>query len=147
MVLFYFVVPEENVGPYTYLQDFTPENLVFRISTAGTYSRQIKPDGTTFICCEVTTELGSPVWEDPQGQAERVWQEALAMGAVTGVWHGDPYVLKTPVSYRVGKPGYSAVRNDLAKGIAALCPRIVIDAQGAFYRTDILHDMRRILAA
>jgi len=147
MVLFYFVVPEGNVGPYTYLQDFTPENLVFRISTAGSYSRQIKADGTTYICCEVTTELGSPVWEDPQSHAEAIWQEALALGAVTGPRHGDFHVLKTPVSYRVGKPGYGAVLDDLAKGIAALSPRIVVDAQGAFYRTDILRDLRRILAA
>jgi protoporphyrinogen oxidase len=147
MVLFYFVVSEGNIGPYTYLHDYMPEHLVFRISAAGRYGRQFKPDGTTYICCEVTTEIGSPVWEDPQGHADTVWREALALGAVTGDRPGDMHVLKTPVSYRAGKPGYGAALKDLTKGIAALSPRIVIDAQGAFARNDILRDLRQIAAA
>ncbi len=147
MVLYYFVLPENQVGPYTYLHDFSPEHLTFRISAAGRYGRQVKPDGTTYVCCEATTELDSPLWTDPQAHAEEVWREAKDLGAVFGVRPEAMHVLKTPVSYRVGKPGYGHVVEELAKSIAALCPRILVDAQGAFYRNDILRDLRRLAAA
>ncbi len=147
MVLYYFVLPQDRVGPYEFLHDFMPEHLVYRISAPGHYGRQIKDDGSTYICCEVTTEIGSPVWEDPEGHAESVWGSAVAHGAVTGEDYDDVHILKTPVSYQVGKPGHSAALRSLKERIAAASPRIVVETEAACFRYDILRAVRQLVAA
>lgn len=147
MILYYFVLPETDVGPYTYIHDFEPEHLLFRASAAGSYGRQVKDDGTTFLCCEVTTTMGSPEWEAPEEFARQVWREAADAGIMTGDGLTAMKILKTPVSYRVGKRGYGAAMGALSARLAAVSDRIVMTEQTGFYRNKILKDLASLVAA
>jgi len=147
LILYYFAVPEAKLGPYTYLHDYTPEHLVFRMSTPGRYGRQVKADGTTFMCCEVTTALDAPIWSDPEGHAEKVWREVVARGAAAECTPSDLHILKTPVSFPVGKPGHAAEAQALKDRLSGFGAQILVDAGGAFYKNEILTDIRRLVAA
>lgn len=147
MVLYYYVVDEEAIGPHTYIHDFTAEDAVFRVSAAGRYGQQITDDGRTYVCCEATTEIGSPLWENPEGHAEKIWRETAALGMVNGPMPDSRHVLKTPVSYRVGRPGHQDAARDLRDRIVRTMPQIALDSEGAFYRNDILKSLRELVAA
>lgn len=147
MILYYFVLPEAAVGSYTYVHDFEPDHLLFRASTAGPYGRQVKDDDTTFLCCEVTTTVGSPEWEAPEEFARQVWREAVDAGVMTGDGLTAMKILKTPVSYRVGMRGYSAATRALSERLAAVSNRIVLTEQAGFYRNEILKDLANLMAA
>lgn len=138
MVLYYFVVAEADLGPYTYVQDYTPEHLLFRVSNAGRYSRQIKADGSTYVCAEVPTERDGPVWSKPEAFAEQVWRECVGASAVTGARWRDLTVVKAPVSYRVGLPGHATATASLAARLASFSDRIDCGGQELFFRNEII---------
>lgn len=103
MVLHYFVAHMKALGPYTYVQDFTPDHLLFRVCNAGRYGRQIRRDGTTYLCAEVPTARDGPVWTKPEDFARQLWRERVDAGAVTGDGWEELTTVEAPVSFRAGR--------------------------------------------
>ena len=147
MVLYYFVVAEAALGPYTYVQDYTHDHLLFRVSNAGRYGRQIKADGSTFVCAEVTTERDGVVWLKPEEYAEQVWRECVRANAVTGARWQDMTIIKAPISYRVGLHGRAAAAASLATRIASFSDCIDCSGQELFVRNEIIARLTEKAAA
>ena len=144
MAMYYFKCPREQVGEYTYIHDYSEDSLIFRASSPGAYGGQVDADGSTYVCFEVPTTIGSPVWEDPDGHLSAVWQEALALGIVHGEQPQDHTVLRAPVSYRMAKVGFEAAQNELTARVRELSERIIIAEQTAFSKADIVASLRDI---
>ena len=147
MIFYYFVTPQDQVGEFTYIQDFTPDHLLFRGAAIGTYGRQIKPDGTTFVCCEMTADIGSPQWQAPEEFADHMWREARAAGLVLAEAPLDCHLIKTPVSYSAGTVGYGAAKDEMDARIAAAGEGLVVPERDLTFRGEIVMSMRDLVAA
>ena len=146
MILYYLVLPADRVGDYTYVQDFTMDRLVFRASTPGVYSRQIKDDGSTFVCCEVTTTMDSPEWANPEAHSQQVWQEAERLGIVSGAAPSDGFIAKAPVSYKLQKIGFSEAYRDLRNQLSSHSDRLIVTDESLFGMKQIIDELK-ILAS
>jgi len=118
LALYYFTLPEADAGEYSYVHDFDGDTLVFRASCPGNYGRGNRPAGMSYLCCEVPTERGSEVWNDPAAFTERVWGEARALGLSRGPRVEAVLTMKVPASYRVLRRGYSAIAEGFAADLA-----------------------------
>ena len=58
MGLYYFLTPKEEIGDLSFIQNYDPDYLTFRLSSAGVYSNQTTADGNSYICSEVITKMG-----------------------------------------------------------------------------------------
>jgi protoporphyrinogen oxidase len=144
MIVYYFKCPREQVGEYTYIHDFSENTLILRASTPGVYGQQIHADGTTYVCFEVPTKLGSPVWYNPEEYLNTVWQEALSLGVVSGEQPKEHTLLRAPVSYRVAKKGFAATQDEIFERIHDFSRGIIIAEPAAFLRADIVASLRDI---
>ena len=146
MVVYYFKCPEEQVGDYTYIHDFSEDTLIFRASTPGVYGQQVDADGMTYVCFEVPTKMGSPEWNDPDAYLNAVWQEALSLDIVRGEQPKEHKVLRAPVSYRVAKKGFAVARDELMARLQDFSERIFVAEQTAFSKVDIVATLKGISA-
>ena len=108
MILYYFFTDRDNLSDYSYVQNYNDENVAFRMSIPTNYGEKNAPDGKGYLCCEVPTPLDSELWANSENLAERLWEEARAMGMVKDQPYDDYWTIKTPVSYKVPKKGYEA---------------------------------------
>ena len=138
MVLYYFAVPRDRVGDYTYIQDYTEDHLVYRASAQGVYSEQALADGSSVVCFEVPTELGSRVWSRPEDHLDAVWREGVALGMVRGRRPRRHTVMQTPMSYKVPKCGFNRAIEAMTAAIAEFSDRIVVANQTAVSKIDIM---------
>ena len=141
MVLYYFAVPRERVGDYTYIHDYDEESLVFRASAPGVYGRQTNQQGETYVCLEVPTRIGSPVWEESDEHRHQVWREACDLHLVTGPCPATYKVLRTPVSYQIACKGYTKAAARLEGRLGRLKDRLVLSGHG-FAKDDIISTLR-----
>lgn len=115
MVLYYFTIPESAACDYSYVHDFDADTLTFRASCPGNFATGNRPMGMSYLCCEVPTERDSEVWNAPESCAERVWDEARALGLTDARAATAVHTIKAPVSYRVLRRGYSAAAASFAR--------------------------------
>ncbi|MBL91647.1 MAG: hypothetical protein CMH56_07515 [Myxococcales bacterium] len=108
MILYYFFTDCENLSDYSYVQNYNDEHVAFRMSIPTNYGHRNAPDGKGYLCCEVPTPLDSELWDNSENLADRLWEEARAMGLVKDQPYDDYWTIKTPVSYKVPKKGYEA---------------------------------------
>ena len=144
MILYYFVLPRERVGPYSYVHDFTLEHLVYRVSCPGVYGNQTKADGSTYICCEVTTTTDSALWENPLTFTNTVWKEVCELGVVDADEPLDVHIVKTPVSYPARLKGYSRALAQVRDTIAAYDERLSITDAIPVLKKYIFQDVKRL---
>ena len=144
MAVHYYRCPREDVGDYTYIHDFSEDSLVFRGSAPGMYGDQTDEKGATYVALEIPTAIGSPVWEDPDSYRDSVWQEAKALGIVNGKTWSAHTVLRAPVTYRLGKVGFSAAKNEGTERVGIFSKRIVLSDSTAFSKAGIVSDLRDI---
>jgi protoporphyrinogen oxidase len=142
MVLFYFLVPPSEVGSYTYVHDFSENSQIFRASAPGVYGQQTSPDGLTYVCFEVTTKIGSALWNDPESKLKAIWDEGVDMGMVSGDLPTKSKILKTPVSYKGPKVGFVKEQKKFMKCIQELSNRIILPDQTSFGKNDIFDDLQ-----
>lgn len=145
MVLYYFLVPPDRVAGLTYCHDFNPDHRLFRFSTQGQYGAQFDDDGNIPVCCEVTTNIGSDIWEDPESMASDIWNELLSLKLVDSKQPVDRFVTKTPVSYKLPKLGYRKETDRAALRIGAHSGNVVYFPDLAFSKVDIVKSVRRLL--
>ena len=144
MAVHYYRCPREDVGDYTYIHDFSDDSLVFRGSAPGVYGDQTDEKGNTYVALEIPTTIGSPVWEDSDSHRDTVWREARALGIVNGQTWSAHTVLRAPVTYRLGKVGFSATKNEVAGRVAGFSKRIVLSDSTAFSKAGIVADLKDI---
>jgi phytoene dehydrogenase-like protein len=130
MVLYYFAIEKAQETGYSYVNSYDLEDLVFRASVPGSYGQDNCPVGMSYVCCEVPTELSHPVWSDPSGSAQRVWQEAVRFGVVRGEPR-DLLIKQVPVSYKAPRREFWS-KSELLRAQVARDPRLFITDEWAF---------------
>ena len=144
MAVHYYRCPREDVGDYTYIHDFSEDSLVFRGSAPGAYGDQTDEKGATYVALEIPATVGSPVWEGSDSHRDAVWREAGVLGIVSGeTWSGHK-VLRAPVTYRLGKVGFSAAKNEVTERVGGYSKRIVLSDGTAFSKAGIVADLKDI---
>jgi len=126
MGLYYFLTPKDEIGDLSYIQNYDPGNLTFRLSSAGNYSNQATADGNSYICSEIITEMGSDVWKNPAAFSDQVWKEARQLGMVQSDRPIDVFVQKTPVSYKHEKVGFEDAFRAVEAQLAKTTDRVII---------------------
>lgn len=82
MVLMTLVTQKKYIKNFTYLQDFTPETSVFRVASAGLYSRQFTKEGYSFITCECPAIINGEDWINSESWLNQVWEECKSLGVI-----------------------------------------------------------------
>jgi len=126
MGLYYFLTPRNEIGDLSFIQNYDPHYLTFRVSSAGAYSNQITADGNSYICSEITTKLGTDLWENPERYADKIWKEALELGMVQSKKPVDTLVKKTPISYKHEKVGFEGAFRTVEAELSKITDRIII---------------------
>jgi protoporphyrinogen oxidase len=146
MVLYYFALNEGEVGDWSYVHDFDEDTLLFRASCPSNYGRNNRPAGAAFVCCEVPTERGSSLWNDPEGSTARVWSELRALGLVSATAARAVHTLKAPSTYRVLRRGFTQLAAEFAQSLAAQDEILFTQDQTAS-KSRIFDSVRASLAA
>ncbi|OAM53146.1 hypothetical protein A7981_06965 [Methylovorus sp. MM2] len=100
MVLFYYDVARDVVGPYSWVQDFNQDDLTYRASTPSTFGNATAPDGRAYALAEVLASEDSEIYLNPDLYINQVWEELVKLGVTTGELPSNYKVMKTPVSYK-----------------------------------------------
>lgn len=144
MVLYYFVIPKEMEGQYTYLHNFQQEDIFFRASVPGSYGIKTCPEGLSYICCEVPTTLDSPQWHSPENFIQLAWKELQHYEVVHKGRPLDTLTIKTPTSYKMPKVGYKKVVKNITDFLKAEHQIIGAD-QWDFSKNDIINSLQNVL--
>lgn len=107
MVVYYYFLDPKFISNQTYIHNFDQEDFIFRTSCPGVYGNQYNNEKLTYVCFEVPTDEGSELWNNPDKFSNKIWDEAIKMGQVKGSEPSKKYVLKTPVSFKPLKKGFS----------------------------------------
>ena len=83
--------------------------VVFRPNTC--------PQGLSYACGEVPTIFDSPEWHDADAAIDKVWAELQRYEVVLGERPLDTLVVKTPVSYKMPKMGYTDALNEIKASV------------------------------
>lgn len=145
MVLYYFLVPANEEPDYTYIQDFSEDSLVYRASSPGFYGRQRNGDGLSCLLAEIPTEQDSILWREPEAAIGRVWQEMRALGMSARAEPIRTIVRRTPVSYRLHRPGYAMAAEAARRRVMADWPEILPVDGVSFSKVDIAENLRKEL--
>ncbi|MCF6215109.1 MAG: NAD(P)-binding protein [Emcibacter sp.] len=145
--VFYFNLPEDQIGKHSYIHNFDKDDLISRASAPSKYGAAVAPDGMGYICAELTTHVGSDVWENTEQKTAAVWQELMDMGYVRPTTiMPEPFILKTPAGYMLKKKGYKKALDNF-KLFAKEYPNITFPEIGAFSRANIFSDVKNIINA
>jgi protoporphyrinogen oxidase len=124
MMLYYFIIPKEAEGAWTYLHDFDEETLVFRASVPGGYVADNPcPAGQSYVCAEVPAVKGSEIWTHPERFANRVWAELQRQDVVRTEQPLDTHLISVPVTYTMPRAGFSEAWQSVHETLQAQ-PRI-----------------------
>lgn len=146
MVVYSFAIPAASAGRWSYTQDFDADTPAFRMSVPGNYGRGNCPDGMSYVCCEVPTDVGSPIWNDPAASAESVFQQARDAGLTDANAPTAMHVLRTPSSYRLLRRGYADAAQRFLHSLDG-AEEWLIDARQETAKSRILAAVRAELAA
>jgi protoporphyrinogen oxidase len=113
MLLYYFAIEKEMEGKYTYLHNFDTQDLFFRASIPSSYGVNNCPEGLSYVCCEVPTNLDSPEWDRPEIFLEQVWFEMKQYEVIKQGNPMDSIITKTPTSYKMPKIGYPKAAEEI----------------------------------
>ncbi|MCB5189975.1 FAD-dependent oxidoreductase [Methylobacillus arboreus] len=107
MVIFYFDVPQNSIGPYSWIQNFDRDDLVYRASAPSAFGNGTAPEGRAYVAAEITTGHDSDIYLNPESYVHRVWQEVVKLGVSEGDMPDHYKIIKTPVSYKFPKASFA----------------------------------------
>ena len=107
MVVYYFFLKKDMISKRTYTHNFDQDDLIFRSSCPGIYGNQFNGNDLTYVCFEVPIDRDSAIWKNPEKYSSQIWKEAINMQQVYGEEPKDIHILKTPVSFKPVKVGFS----------------------------------------
>lgn len=143
MVLYYFAIPKTAETGYSYVNSFDADDMVFRASVPGAYGRLNCPEGQSYVCCEVPTELERDEWREPERFVRQVWDEVLRFG----VARGEPLahrLQKTPVSYKAPRRELWD-KSALLRAKLSREPRLLLTDEWSFSTTRTVLEIQRLL--
>lgn len=143
LVLYYFLVPHETSVKYTYLHDYTPENLVYRLSSPGFYGKQVNEEGMSYICAEVPTPTDSEIWNNPESYEEQVWNYVQNIGMLDTAKPVKTIIMKTPVSYPVNSVEFGEKFEDFKTIIENKRSSIIISDPRLYSKVDLATYMKQ----
>ena len=143
MVLYYFVIPKDMEGQYTYLHNFQQNDMFFRASIPGSYGENTCPNGLSYVCCEVPTKLDSAEWHSPEDSIERAWTELQQYEVVREGRPLDTLAIKTPTSYKMPKVGYKEIVTKITDFLKTE-HRIIGVEQWDFSKNDIINSLQNV---
>lgn len=136
-----FVTQAKHIKNFTYLQNFDPSGHTYRSASAGIYSNQITPDGTSFVTCECPAEMGSDRWEKGEALYQEIWQECKDLSVVdANAELLDHQILKFPSTFKVARLGYDEKIFEFNALLAKKHDRIIFRDVKPFFRTDMYRD-------
>lgn len=103
MVLFYFDIDEQQVGPFDWMNDFDGNHLHYRASIPSRYGQGLAPPGRAYVCVEVPTQTDTRLFREPRTYAPHVWDEICITGMVHGGRYREAMTLAVPASYKLPK--------------------------------------------
>lgn len=106
MVLFYFDVPIDDVGPYTWVQDFDDNHLIYRASPPSMFGQGTAPKNRAYVLAEVLTDIDSDIYLNAEAYTNKVWDEMVELGVCSGALPEHRKIMKTPVSYKFPKADF-----------------------------------------
>ncbi|WP_226781957.1 protoporphyrinogen/coproporphyrinogen oxidase [Oceaniglobus trochenteri] len=122
---FAFEVEADDILGPDYLHDYSAHRLPFRYNKAGVYSDQTKPDGKTYVTCEVPghpATLKSVLSED---NVEKAWESMLDVGFLKeGAIRHDATQWSHPVAFTLPKVGWRTAHDRAQEMIAEVSDRI-----------------------
>ena len=141
LIFMTMITQADKIKDFTYLQNFDPKDLTYRIAAAGIFSGQIKEDGTSFITCECPATIGSSEWENADSLAADVWTECQKLGVVKDEAElVDCEVLRIPVTFKMPLLGYTRRVDEVREKVLSKTKRVVLRNVIPFYRRDIYLD-------
>lgn len=147
MVLFYFDVARETAEDTRhYIHDFDPDHLLFRASSPTRWAPHVSPEGRAYLCCEITTQIDSAIWSDPDSHIDRIWAEAVETGMASGPRPDLYRVMKTPVSYKLPATAFEPAMQPLRDWLAKQ-PRIGFTEPFTFAKTKIAREVDQLISA
>lgn len=118
LVLFYFPIDKAQAGSLSYVHCFDDDMHLYRASLPGEYAEGSCPPSRSYLCCEVPTELGSALFQNPESFAGRIFDEARQTEIVSG--RAPSTFLAKPLrsSYKLPKRGYGELSDELRMDLA-----------------------------
>jgi protoporphyrinogen oxidase len=107
MVIFYFDVPKSLIGPYSWIQNFDRDDLIYRASAPSSFGNGTAPEGRAYVTAEITTRHDSDIFLNSESYVHRVWQELVKLGVSEGDVPEHYKIIKTPVSYKFPKASFA----------------------------------------
>jgi protoporphyrinogen oxidase len=127
MALYYYDVPRDAVGPYSWVHDFDRDHLLFRASAPSCHGDGTAPDGRAYVVAEVPVSLHSDVYANPQRHDARVWDEIVTFGVAEGPLPEHRRTMTVPVSYRFPKAGFASAARPLFARLAMASQIVLLD--------------------
>jgi hypothetical protein len=141
MVFATLMTKAEWIADFTYLQNFDPRSYTYRTAAAGSFSNQVRPDGTTFLTCECPIRPGSDRWDKAEELAPAIWDEVKSLRLVKPEARLlDHDIARFPVTFKLPKLGFTAGVERFREDIAKRSRRVVLRNVIPFFRRDVYLD-------
>lgn len=145
MVLFYFFLKKEQILKHTYIHNFDEKDYIYRTSCPGLYGNQFNKNNLTYVCFEITTDIGSQMWEMPEKFKSIVWNEAISMGQVKGELPEKSHIIKTPVSFKPVKKGFSKNYKNFLSQLSRINRNLFISDPSLYSKIQIASEIQNII--
>lgn len=144
MALIYFSVRADDLTGLHYMHNFNEAELMFRGSAPGLYGRQIKSDGTTYVCAEMPTRMDGIAWTETEAMVPRIWEELQTSALVRpGAAFEAFHILRAPKSFSVGRIGHARELARVQDELASRHPAVHFSADMAFAKSAILSEVMK----
>lgn len=141
MVFATLLTKADAIADFTYLQNFDPQGITYRTAAAGTFSNQVRTDGTTFLTSECPIRPGSDEWNRAEAMGPEIWAEVKSLGLVKpDAELIDCDIAKFPITFKLPKLGYTAKIEEFRLDIAKRSRRVILRNVIPFFRRDIYLD-------
>lgn len=138
LLLITMITEADKIKDFTYLQNFDPNAVNYRIASAGIFSGQIKEDGTSFITCECPIQRDGDDWNNAEDVADKAWLECKHLGVVSeDAQLVDRDIAKVPVAIRMPKIGYRTKLSAFKKEVDKRSENVIFRDTTPFYRREI----------
>ena len=129
-----------NILDFTYLQNFDPEAITYRTSSAGIYSHQ-KIDGISFVTSECPVTIDSDRWNNQEQSIKEAWNEIKELGIISeSAKLTSSHVVRIPATFKLAKIGYTDKVNEIVEELSHKTKKVYLRDVVPFFRRDIYLD-------
>ncbi len=138
VVFYVFVTKKSNIKNFTYLQNFDLNSNSYRIAAGGIYGKQLDKKKNTFITVECPTKINSKIWNKPEKNIIRIWNECKKLNLIKKNSKLVKYSYKCiPVTLKMPLIGYSSYKDKILKTVNKKYKNLIFDKSNSFFRREI----------